>query len=259
MFYQNKNSADWKKAIVVLNPPESKRLIAKAVVKLPAVQKAYKKGKIIIIGSTTNAFIIEELTGRSISKYYFAAGLVSGGKLGGNSPDVRLKPLVFEDGRSQSIHPNEMVKLFTADDVFIKSANAIDSEGNIGIMMSAETGGSIGAAMGILSARGSHLITPVGLEKMVSSVIKASAKCGQQTFLKSMGDPIGYMPIVSSQIVTEIEALNILAGVKGTHIASGGVGGSEGAVTIVFEGTEREVLRGYKIVEEVKGEPDIKA
>ena len=242
----------------MLNPAESKRMIAKAVVKLDSVLKAYKKGRIIIIGSTTNAFVVEELTGQKINKYYYASGLVSQGKLGGNPPEVRLKPFVFKDGVQQDIHPNEMVKEFTADDVYIKSANAVDPQGNAGILMSAESGGTIGAAIGILNARGCHIITPVGLEKMIPSVIQASSKCGRETFSKATGDPVGYMPLVNSKVITEIEALRILSGVETTHIASGGVNGSEGAVTLVLEGTEEEVNKGFEIVSEVKGEPAIK-
>lgn len=257
MFYQNKNNEEIKKAIVVLNPSESKRLIAKAVVRLSPVKKAYEKGRIIIIGSTTNAFVVEELTGQKTNKYYFAAGIVSHGKLGANPPEVRLKAFVCKDGVQQDIHPNDMVKEFSAEDVYIKSANAVDPDGNVGILMSADTGGTIGAALGILNARGCHLITPVGLEKMIPCVIKASNKCGNQTFLKSMGDPVGYMPIVNSTVITEIEALRILASVETCHIASGGVSGSEGAVTLVMEGTKEQIDNGFEIVEGVKGEPPI--
>ena len=242
----------------MLNPSESRRLIARAVVNIPCVQNAYKKGRIIIIGSTTNAFVVEELTGQKINKYYYASGLISQGKLGGNPPDVRLKPLVFKDCVQQNIHPNEMVKEFTANDVYIKSANAVDPEGNAGILMSSETGGTIGASIGILNARGSHLITPVGLEKMIPSVIKASTKCGRETFLKATGDPAGYMPLVNSKVVTEIEALRMLSDVEATHVASGGVNGSEGAVTLVLEGSEDQVNKGFEIVNEIKGEPAIK-
>ncbi len=259
MFYQNKNNVEKQKAVVTLNPSESKRLIAKAVAKISFVQKAYKKGRLIIIGSTTNAFVVEELTGNKVNKYYFAAGLVSQGKLRCNPPEVRLKPFVFKDGAQRDIHPNEMVKEFTAEDVYIKSANALDPEGNAGILMSADNGGTIGAALGILYARGCRLITPVGLEKMIPSVIKASAKCGNQTFLKAMGDPVGYMPLVNSVVITEIEALNILADLETTHIASGGVNGSEGAVTLVMEGTEKQISAGFEIVENIKGELNVKS
>ncbi len=65
---------------------------------------------------------------------------------------------------------------------------------------------------------------------------------------------MGYMPLVNSFVVTEIEALNILSDVETTHIASGGVNGSEGAVTLVMEGTENQINKGFKVVKGVKGE-----
>ena len=69
MFYQNKNKVEKLKAVVTLNPSESKRLIAKAVARISVVKKAYKKGRLIIIGSATNAFIVEELTGNRVNKF----------------------------------------------------------------------------------------------------------------------------------------------------------------------------------------------
>jgi hypothetical protein len=38
------------------------------------------------------------------------------------------------------------------------------------------------------------------------------------------------MPVVNATVVTEIQALRILTGVKTTHVASGSIGGCEGAV-----------------------------
>ncbi len=43
-----------------------------------------------------------------------------------------------------------------------------------------------------------------------------------------------------SLVVTEIQALGILAGVKARHIAGGGIAGSEGAVVLLLEGYGRQ-------------------
>jgi len=48
-------------ALVVLNPSESRRLLAKATVALPEVQNAMKNGMIIIGRGITNAYVTEEL------------------------------------------------------------------------------------------------------------------------------------------------------------------------------------------------------
>ncbi len=48
-------------ALVILNPSESRRLLAKATVALPEVQNAMKNGMIIIGRGITNAYVTEEL------------------------------------------------------------------------------------------------------------------------------------------------------------------------------------------------------
>ena len=65
------------------------------------------------------------------------------------------------------------------------------------------------------------------------------------------------MPVVNATVVIEIQALRILAGVKATQVASGGIGGCEGAAAPVVEGTDEAVRRAFKVVEGVKGEKPV--
>jgi len=65
MFYEVRvpePSTDKKRiaALVILNPSESRRLLAKATVALPEVQNAWKNGMIIIARGITNAYVTEE-------------------------------------------------------------------------------------------------------------------------------------------------------------------------------------------------------
>jgi hypothetical protein len=64
-------------------------------------------------------------------------------------------------------------------------------------------------------------------------------------------------PVGNATVVTEIQALRFLAGVKATHVASGGIGGCEGAVTLVVKGTDEGVRRTFEMVEGVKGEKPV--
>lgn len=253
MFY--KNSAEETRGIVVLTPAESKRLIAKAVKEMPEVKRALKKGRIIIIGGTTNAYVAEEITGKKVDKFWFAAGRIANGKLGANEADKRVLPFVLKDGKVVDISPGTMLQEFTADDVYIKGANAVDADGYAGILMSSDKGGTIGAAMGILSASGSHLIVPVGLEKLVPSVVDAAKKCGQGKIKYATGDKVGMMVLTNANVVTEIQAIGILfgkSGVSATHIASGGVAGSEGAVVLVLEGPNKGVKKAFDFICRIK-------
>ncbi len=51
----------------------------------------------------------------------------------------------------------------SAEDVFIKGANALDANGTAGILLAHPAGGTIGAALGAVMARGANLpiLTPL--------------------------------------------------------------------------------------------------
>lgn len=62
------------------------------------------------------------------------------------------------------------------------------------------------------------------------------------------------IPLSNAKVVTEIEAMKILTGVDAYHVASGGVSGSEGSVTLVVEGIKEAINKTIKLVESFKGE-----
>ncbi|MFH1486389.1 MAG: hypothetical protein ABIH46_09980 [Chloroflexota bacterium] len=242
------------RGLVVLNPAESKRLIAKAVAALPEVKRAMKKGRVIISRGTTNAFVAEEILGETIHKVRFAAGIVSMGELGVVPEAERLEPQALVNGKPSQESFRHVLQDFDADDVFIKGANAVDMWGNAGILVGNEESGTIGSAWPILTARGSILIVPVGLEKLIPSVIEAAAGCGTRRWKYCMGTRVGFVTLTNAQVVTEIQALEVLAGVVASHVASGGIGGSEGAVVLALEGSDGQVSKAFELVKSVKGE-----
>lgn len=258
MFYKEEEK-DSSRAVVVLTPSESKSLIGKAVVRTAELSSALKKGRVIVIGSTTNAFIAEELTGKDIDRFRFAVGRITEGELSALALEDRMAPVVLIDGKAEEISLSDALKDFTADDVYIKGANAVDMEGNAGVLVSSDFGGTIATALGIVTARGANLIVPVGLEKLVPSVTEAAVALGGQGRIDhATGDKVALMVLTSAKVVTELEAIEILfggAGVKATHVASGGVGGSEGAVTLVLQGKTAAVKDAFDHISEIKGEP----
>jgi len=90
---------------------------------------------------------------------------------------------------------------------------------------------------------------------MVSSVEESCAWAGAKTLDYSMGADFGMFSIPNALVVTEIEALRILAGIDSKHVASGGIGECTGAVVIIAEGAEADVKKALSIVEKIKGEP----
>lgn len=249
--------------LVALTPSESKRLIAKGVAKMPEITKALKNRMIIIGRGSTNAFVAEEIIGISIKAKAdeYCRGLITGGELRVNRKTATERTIgndfVLRCGKVYDIQPQEAIKNFTSDDVFIKGANAIDNSGEAAVLAAGADGGTIGWALPVITSRGANLIVPVGLEKLIPSIDMASKKCGLTRFKYTTGLPCGLIPLVNAKVVTEIQAFAILFGVNAIHVASGGIGGSEGTVVLTLEGEETKIERAFELVKTIKGEPPV--
>jgi hypothetical protein len=247
------------KAMFVLTPAESKRLIARAVVQLPEVQTALEKAYVCVVGGTTNAFIAQELGGLAIAPQTYTAGTSATGVLCVTPADSRDPhiPLVLHRGEAVDMTLTEAFADFHAETVVIKGANAVDPDGNVGVITSGFDGGTVAATIGYMTSTGMQYIFPVGLEKLVPSVPQAAAWAGSKTLDYSMGAPFGMYCLTNGVVVTEIQALETLSGVSSMHVASGGIGGNEGAVVVIAEGPEEQVRQAIQDVEAVKGEAPV--
>jgi len=248
------------KAVFTLIPAESRRLIAKAVVQMEEIKIAKQRAYIILNGGTTNGYIAQELLGMTdLEPQKFTAGTNTHRLLCVTDADKRMPfPIILYKGERSSKSLPEALEDFYIETVLIKGANAIDPEGNVGVITSGFDGGTIGATYGTATSQGLRYIFAVGLEKLVTSVKEASAWVGAKTMDYTMGADFGMFCIPNGTVVTEIEALKILAGVEAKHIASGGVGESAGAVVLVIKGEEAKVRKAISIVESIKGEPSLK-
>ena len=245
------------RATVVLNPAASKRLIAKAIADLPEVKRAYKNGRLSVSTGTTCDFVLEELTGEKIDPYRYCIGMVADGYLTSSMPEDRQNARFFLKGEAQQMDALKFFDTFEKGDVVVKGGNAVDYEGNAGVLASNNQGGTIGGILSFLSVRGIPLIMPVGLEKCIGSVVEASTGWGQLTQSHTMGLNVWLYPVTCGLVVTEIEALGILAGVAVRHVASGGIAGSEGAVVLLIEGDAKGVEKAFNLCESVKAEPAV--
>ncbi len=255
--YDLEDASRIKQATVVLNPSESRRLLAKTVARLPEVQHAFKNGRIAVATCSTNALVLEELTGEKIPPYRYCIGMVAQGMLTTSVKEDREVARFFVKGERVDMEPLPFFDSFGPGDVVIKGANAVDPQGNVGVLASNSQSGTIGALISFVAVRGLAVIFPVGLEKMVASVPEAAQGWGQLTLYKSMGERVWLYPVTSGLVITEIQALGLLAGVKARHVASGGIGGSEGAVVLLLEGYEKNIEKAWEIVSAVKGEPPV--
>jgi hypothetical protein len=244
-------------ALFTLTSSESRRLLGKAVAAMPEVQHAKDNGYLVIGRGSTNAFILEELLGTKIEKERYAAGQVIRGILCVMPAGLRIKPVTLFKGEVLNVEPGEVIEKMTPGDLMIKGANAVDPFGNAGVVMAGPGGGSIGQFYMALKAKGVASLYVAGLEKLIPSVEEAARYGGLLALNRTIGCRVGMACVADGRIVTEIEAIDSLFGLKAVHYASGGWGGAEGCVTLIVEGEDDEVNRCLDFIEQIKGEPPL--
>ncbi|MBI2941417.1 MAG: hypothetical protein HYY04_13370 [Chloroflexi bacterium] len=246
------------KAVFSLTPAESKRLIARAIVQMPEMKVALDKAYVILCGGTSNAFVAQELLGQDIDPGRFTAGTSTHGLLCVTRPADRIPfPIILHRGRVVEKTIREALDDFHRETVVVKGANAVDPEGNVGVITSGFDGGTVAATIGTVTSQGLSYIVPVGLEKLVPSVRDSARYTGAKTYDYTLGADFGMYCLVKANVVTEIRALKILFDVEARHVASGGVGGSEGAVVLVVMGEEPNVTAAIGLIESIKGEKPV--
>jgi hypothetical protein len=166
--------------------------------------------------------------------------------------------IVLVNGKVQpGLSTEEALKALKPGDVVIKGANALDRERQIaGVLIGSgpeSTGGTTGKFMPLVVARKAHLIIPIGLEKQVDGEVIEIANRMREP-LESLNE-IPSMFLLNGHIVTEIEALELLAGVSVFQAAAGGIGGAEGGARLICRGTREQVKLALSIAESIQGEP----
>ncbi len=241
------------RAQLSLTVAEGKLLIARAIASLPEVRWALENGRVLLKGGTTVSALAEELVGIQMR----ISGRVSprGTKSAQNADPESPHSILISNGSWRNIDSDvpEVVARLRAGDVAVIGANIIDTRGRAAMMAGRALGGIPGQALTGLMAQGVQILVAAGLEKLIpGSVDDAVRQAGMMGCDWSMGMSVGLMPIVG-RVITEIEALQILAGVTCTVIGRGGVDGAEGGVTLVVKGESAQVQRAIDAVLGVKG------
>ncbi len=247
------------KAQVTLTPSEGKRLIAKALLKHEKIKGALESGIVVINLGTTNAFLAEELLNKEVLKARFAAGMIDGQGTCVVPKVERMGSIVLRNGEVIDEDAEKITRSMGPGDLFLKGANAVDSNGKAWVMLASETGGTLGHVLGTLMARGVPIIVPVGLEKYVPAPLdNVAMKAGIHQMDCSIGMPVGIMP-VPGEVISEREAFKLLGDVEVHIMGAGGIGGGEGSYIFLIEGGEEEVENIFNIVKEIKGEKRLEA
>jgi hypothetical protein len=244
-------------ASYVLTVSEGKRLIARAVAQMPCVQRAMEKGLVAVCKGTTNAYVLEELLGEPVEKtgYVLGATIPAKGAARAELLPASIPEVIFRDG--QPAPDLTSVQAAFAEmgpgDVIIKGANALDyAKRQAGVLIGHPEGGTVGAFIGRAHGRKISVVIPVGLEKQVVSDLRAAEVEILSAAPESVSGPSLW--VIHGQIVTELEAIEALAGVEAMQIAAGGIGGAEGAVWLAVRGAPEQVAAAGELIGGIHGE-----
>lgn len=258
------------RAQVILTPTESKKLIGKSVARMDVVRKAAQDGMVVMHPSSSTWFVVEELTGNRPTTNIWVCGAITPkgacGDLGVHFGAQSLNNIKGPGGfpfswviRGGKLGVGETLDDLTAqmgpDDVYIKGVNAVDPQGNVGIMIGNPVeGGTIGRVMSARKKKPFHLIFPVGLEKLIPLPVEQVAKEATRVGCDyAMGAAVSLLPCTDGRSITEVDAIKILSGAEAVPIGAGGLSGAEGAITLVIKGDEEKVRKAIDFVEQSKG------
>jgi hypothetical protein len=247
----------------VLSPAAGKRLIGKAIAQHPSVRTALRKATVVIVAGTTNGYVAEELLARvgqadGFDRRRFFRGITrppsaptaASRQMPDEKPfsgDVVLTAGQWQKGKTIF----DVVDDLAEGDVILKGANALDVERRqAAVLIGHPKGGTIGAAIQAIVGRRVHVILPVGLEKRVPGNLSDLARR-----LNAPGSRGFRLLPVPGEVVTEIEAFELLTGAKVELVAAGGVCGAEGSVWLTASGTAEQEKSAGDLAASVSREP----
>jgi len=255
------------KAQVVLTPTESKRLLSKAVLNLPEIQRALSDGILILHPSSTTIFMLGELGLKLTDERIWVCGHVSPKGLCMARPIIDT---VLEDRdytaakypfdliiRKGKLLPFKQPTLGPAleemdsKDIYVKGVNAIDLEGNAGVLLAEKRGGSLGLVLEKQKTKKFKIVIPVGLEKRIPIPIGDAIKAANK-IEKAQGIPCAIWRL-RGKLITEIEAFRQLCNVEAIPVSAGGLCGAEGAFVWVLQGEETNVQKAYRLCDQIRG------
>jgi hypothetical protein len=256
---QDKNVLVSHQAWVKLTVAESKRLIAKGLVKYPPLAQKLKKGQLIIARGTSNTYVAEEILKETIVPGAFVTGRISPEKgTGLEKVETRISEIVLRNGERLDIDFVEALDASNDLDIVLKGANLLNySQRKAAVLIGSSTGGTLGQVLLRMKNDKIRLIIPVGLEKNSSYDLQVLSE-KLQFKVKNIDKKVPELWLLPGEIFTEIEAIQQFADVEVSQIGSGGIAGAEGAVSLLIRGGEAEVNKALKIIGEIQGEPAFK-
>jgi hypothetical protein len=232
-----------------------KRLIGKGVARLPHIHAVLEKGTLVIIAGTTNGYVAEEVLAdlgqaEGFTRMGFRRGVtVAPGSRVANAEfpgDVVITQGKWQKGKTIYDIADDL----KAGDMVLKGANAFDPQGHPAVQIGHPEGGTIHAALSTVYGRRVQILVPVGVEKRVFEDVRTLADYVNAP--DGSGTRLYPFP---GEIFTELDAIEVLTGVKSRLIAAGGIYGAEGSAWIGVSGSEAQEEAAAALIKSVRDEP----
>jgi hypothetical protein len=246
-----------------VSPACGKRLIAKGTLCIPSIIEALEKKTIVLIAGSTNGYVAEEMLARigqvsGFSKRRFFRGvtlprkfkLSSTGRLEDESSfpgDVVIKNGIWQKGKTIF----DVAEELDEGDIVLKGANAVNGDRTqAAVYIGNPRAGTIIPILQAWAGKRVSFYIPVGLEKRVSGDLNRII-----ARINSPDTTGPRMVPICGNIITELEALEILTGAECELVAAGGLGGAEGSCWIAVTGTKDQIAKAEAIFDEILDEP----
>jgi hypothetical protein len=255
--------------VITLSTEASKRLIAKAIVQMPEVQRAFNRGYIALAQGSTCGFIIEELCGYEIVRSRYCRSYISSKGPCLLSAEGQIGFTLFINGemltakaKCDSLDDNENLKAYLKEmepsDVFIKSGNVMDSAGGIACLVESQDNGQV---------RGRDYYPPEGVCTIIPMTVSKTIPINVQRLIEILkeekitkarckAEPSDMISL-TGRIITEIEAAQSLLGVNILPIARDGLGANRSSTTFLLSGDAAVVNNAYNYLYNLQGEPKL--
>lgn len=228
-----------KRVQIFLSVNAAKWLIAEAISRRPEVQTALENGTLILKGGTTTSCLSAILTGSHLRLCgrVTCRGAVANLKESSNPHTVLLSR---QGIRSLDGLERDAFLKFGPECVLVTGANLIDCSGGAALLAGSPGGGSYGAALSAIETEGIRVLIAAGTEKLTSGNISSAVALSQRKHVSaSHGMACGLLPL-AGEVITELDAISMLAPVKSVLIGKGGIQGAEGGSLIqVWGGGQR--------------------
>ncbi len=229
-----------KRVQIFLSVNAAKWLIAEAISRRPEVQTALENGTLILKGGTTTSCLSAILTGSHLRLCgrVTCRGAVANLKESSNPHTVLLSR---QGIRSLDGLERDTFLKFGPECVLVTGANLIDCSGGAALLAGSPGGGSYGAALSAIETEGIRVFIAAGTEKLTSGNISSAVALSQRKHVSaSHGMACGLLPL-AGEVITELDAISMLAPVKSVLIGKGGIQGAEGGSLIQVWGADRDV------------------